>query len=96
MKAKKVVTDFRETGECGIDVAQAAKGWNERCSISQWHDEYTLVQKLRRNTRESYSLKVRISGQQARELIAAAELVNVKSPVFRNASSWVKEEQIAL
>lgn len=80
-----IVTEFNYTGICQISIPDAIKQWDKSCRISQWHDKYTLLSK---------ELKIQISKQAAHELIALLDLIQYKSDVFRNGSTWRKKEHM--
>ena len=73
------------TGHCEVDMPKAIKYFTDKCFISRWHDNYTLV---RTTHKRCLSLKVQIKKQDALELIKKLNLVEINSVAFRNASTF--------
>jgi hypothetical protein len=88
-----VVTDYQLTGECKISVENTIKLWDKHWCVSQWHEEYTLCHHNRNMDNFTRTdLKVRISKQQAHELIGRLNLIDERSPVFTNGRTWRQPE----
>ena len=84
MKLSDGVTDCPLTGECKIDIDKIVRCFG-RSIISRWHDTYRLV-----NRRAS--VKITISREDAFELIERLGLVEMKSAIFRNGSTFRRED----
>lgn len=89
---EKLITKFQQTGICEVDVNKVAKAWNNKFSISQYEEKYTLVKQHRKNSPSS--AKVQISKIQAEEIIKAAKLLPIYSGIFRNARTYRSESNI--
>lgn len=91
----KLITKFEITGECEIDVKKVVKAWNDRFVISQWHDEFTLCRHAKNaGNFTKTNLKVRISKQQAKELIVELDLFPNLSEFFKNGTTWRRKIDI--
>lgn len=88
---ENITIDFQDSGNCEIDVPKVVDQWNENCLISQWKDEYRLIEGI--PDTEDTNIKLTISKAQAHELIVELDLVNERSPIFNSGSSWRKKEQ---
>ena len=84
---KNIIIKFNETGSCEIDVDRAIKKWNHLWRISQWHEKYTLVKYVRKDSPIT-QFKVTILEFQAMQLIKELGLIQYKSDIFRNGSTW--------
>jgi hypothetical protein len=89
MRLNDCIIDCPLTGECKIDLPIALKTFDKRCSISKWHDEYTLVRSI---YKQCHSMKIKISENDALSLITELQLVEIKSLIFRNASTFILGE----
>lgn len=86
---KDYIVEFKHTGECPINVASVVKQWSYKCSIKQYHEEYTLMEESwRAGKRLGKWSKIRISKVQAHELIGQLNLLDERSHTFRNARMW--------
>lgn len=85
---KRVFTKLPDTGVCTIVVAEVVKQWNRYCTISEWCNEYTLIERDGRS-RERCKIKAQISKQQAHELIGQLDLVREQSPIFKSGATWI-------
>ena len=92
---KNIVTKFNDVGICEIDVKLVSKNWNNNCSISVWSTdgakEYTLVIYSKR---KKITTKVKISNEQANEIILKNNLVRIQSAIFRSGSTYVSHSMI--
>lgn len=89
--ADKLIKVFNETGICEVDVNEVCKQWSNDFAISQWRDEYTLCKfDPSADNFTKTSLKVKISKQQAKELIVELDLIPEQSPVFNSGKTWRK------
>lgn len=86
MKLSDAITDYKDTGICGIDVDKVCKCFR-LSTISRWHDQYRLV-----NLRAK--VKVTISKEDAEAIIQKLNLVDVKSGIFANASTFMTQARI--
>lgn len=84
------ITVFNSTGPCEVDVDHVAKAWDHRFVLSQWGDEYRLIQYLRKGS-EATKVKCTISAEQAKELIDKLQLVRTQE-MFASAGSWRKAD----
>lgn len=88
--AKSIIKGkFKIIGINTIDIELVKKMWNHNFWISKWNDEYRLIKQKAINT-QSTSMKLTISGQQAKQLIKDLELTEYPS-VFKSGSSFRKE-----
>lgn len=87
----EIIKEFNMTGACVIDVEALSKAWDHRFWLSQWKDEYRLVQYLRRGSGRT-KIKCDISPEQAQEIIQTLQLVRTQA-LFASASSWRKQGQ---
>ena len=94
MKKKEIIKAFKDTGPCVIDIDVLAKAWDHRFWLSQWGDDFRLIQYLRRGS-PTTKIKCTISNEQARDIIKTLKLV-VSSSVFKSGFSWRKEGQSEL
>lgn len=85
---KNYILEFKFTGECPINVAAVINQWNNRCSIKQYHEEYTLMEDAWRAGKRKHSSKIRISKTQAHELIGQLNLLDERSDLVRNGRIW--------
>lgn len=85
----KIVTRHQDTGECEVNVELIKKIWNDKFSISEWKDQYTLLIHKRG---EIYRLRCGISSVQAQEIIRACGLLQIRSHVFNYGSAYHKKE----
>jgi len=77
---------FNQTGICIIDVDKCVKHWKDNWFIAQWKDEYTFVSMNRKNGVKYF--KVKISIEQANELIKRKKLIYEPSGIFSSGSMW--------
>lgn len=89
---EEFIKTFRDTGNCEVDTDKIANDWNDRFSISQWHDEYRFIEQIKLFEEEAY--KVTISKEQALEIIDKAKLLPVKSSLFRHGITWRSKSNI--
>lgn len=86
---KDYIIEFKLTGECPINVDSVVKQWSYKCSIKQYHEEYTLMEESwRAGKRLGKWSKIRISKAQAHELIGKLNLIDEQSSTFRYARMW--------
>jgi len=71
---------------CSIDIEKAVECFNKRCSISRWNNEYRLCETNLDFT--EHILKVTISEEDAKKLIEKLSLIENKSDIFKNASTF--------
>lgn len=94
----KYIKTFSQTDFSEVNIPLIKKDWNERFSIAFWSNgkdcKYRLIIKSKR--KEKLLLKTQISDCQAIELIEVLDLVNVKSDIFKSASSFVSEDFVCL
>ena len=88
--SKYVIGDFNETGVNYIDIDLLKKEWSHLWSVSRWHSEYTIIKFLRKNS-SIRKFKTKISEEQAREIIEKFKLVELKSGIFKHASTYKRE-----
>jgi len=77
---------YQDTGACEVNVDKVSKEWNDKCSIYQWEDEFTLFKRGR--GKESVAFKAKISCEQAMQIIKKQNLLKVKDTTFRSASTY--------
>jgi hypothetical protein len=86
-----IVIEFKTTGPCIVDVKEVAKAWDYRFFISEYENDFQLIQFLRKGS-DIRKLKVTISPEQAQDIIQELQLVRDVdgSPVI---FAWRKEGQ---
>lgn len=84
------IKEDKTTGELKLIIDEVIKKWNKNTRIYQWHNQYRLVEFLRKNSRIT-KLKVNISKEQAKELIEKLNLKCIKDSLFNNAYIWRKD-----
>lgn len=86
-----IVIEFKNTGPCLVDIKEVAKAWDYRFLISEYENDFQLIQYLRKGS-DIRKLRVTISPEQAQEIIKELQLVKSTdmSPVV---FSWRKESQ---
>ena len=89
---EELIKTFNETGNCEVDTDKVANAWNDKFSISQWHDEYRLIEYIELFKEEAY--KITISKEQAMEIIEKVKLLPIQSSFFRNGKTWRSESNI--
>lgn len=82
----ELVTKFSDTGICEVDIEKVKEAWDNKFHISQWHDQYRLLQQK--------GCKLTISEAQALQIIESIKLLPIKSSFFRNAITWRSESNI--
>ena len=70
-----------DTGPCDIDVDAIIEVFDTSVAVSQWRDEYRLV--------EVDGIKVTIKKEDALRLISECGLTAVPSPIFNSGTTWV-------
>lgn len=83
-----IITDYHETGECGVDIKLLAKKWNHLFWISQYGEEYRLIKHKRKDSPLT-EIKCTISKQTALKIIELLELKAYPNEVFRLATVWI-------
>lgn len=86
-----IVVEFKNTGPCLVDVKEVAKAWDYRFLLSEYENDFQLIQYLRKGS-DIRKLRVTISPEQAQEIIKELELVkstNMSPVIF----AWRKKEQ---
>lgn len=84
MKLEDAIMTMPQTGNCQIDIEKVIQCFDKNCLISRWHDEYRL--------HAESTLKVMISKENALQLIDKLSLHEIKSEVFKNASTFRLED----
>ena len=84
MKLSDGILECPKTGTCKLDVEKIIKCWGKTTFLSRWHEDFRL-----HNAR---GIKVTISQSDALTLIQRLKLVEIKSPIFTNGSTYRKEE----
>ncbi len=89
-----IVTDFKSTGNCKVDVDLVCDKWNHTWFLSQWvnadENEFTLCKQLRLGA-NAYRIKVTISVEQAESIIKKLNLDREDS-MFRSGKTWRNSE----
>lgn len=88
---QEIIKVFNATGNCIIDVDALEKSWDHRFLLTQWGEEYRLVQYLRKGS-SSTKIKCDISQEQANDIIKKLKLVSTQT-TFTSGKSWRKEGQ---
>ena len=86
---QEIIKEFNMTGACVIDIDALETAWDHRFWLSQWKDEYRLIQYLRRGSGKT-KIKCGISQEQAQEIIERLKLVSTQS-LFASGASWRKD-----
>ena len=76
----KLIT-MPDVGPCDIDVDAIIELFDTNVAVSQWKDEYRLV--------EVDGVKVTIRKEDAIKLIHACGLTVVPSPIFNSSTTWI-------
>ena len=85
---RSVLITCPDTGPCEIDVQAVVDRWDDTWFLSQWKmHEFRLVHGDA-PVSDIIRLKVTISEEQAKELIAELNLKSERSPVFASAATW--------
>lgn len=74
-----------------MDIKGLKKRWNHLYSISQWGDKYTLYKQKRKNSM-SLAIKIILTPNQAREIIAELNLIQIRSTTYKVGSTWRTNE----
>ena len=85
MTLNKCLIKFNEIGQCEIDKKKALNYFTDKCFITKWHQEYTLI---RVKYKKIIALKIRIKNQDALYLIEMLNLHEYKSDIFNHASTF--------
>jgi hypothetical protein len=86
---KKFITHFVETGPCTVNVNKVVKAWDNKFSISRYHDKYTLVR-----GKGERCAKITITSEQAKEIISKAKLLPIQDSFFRHGVTFRSKENI--
>jgi hypothetical protein len=86
-----IVTDYKLTGDCKVDVDLVCKVWNHTWGIYQWGEQYRLIKMLRLGSGCS-RIKVQISTEQATEIIKRLDL-DAESGGFASATTWRQSKE---
>ncbi len=89
---KELIRKYDESGICEVDTDKVAAAWNDRFSISQFHEKYRLVEQIELFKEDAH--KVAISQEQALEIIAKVNLLPIYSSLFRHGTTWRSESNI--
>lgn len=82
---KSLIKTFQETGSCELDIKKVIKKWKDNFAISQYHKEFTFIVFLKNGNTK---LKVKITEEQANELITELNLGKIKSTTFKHANTF--------
>lgn len=91
---KDFITKFKDTGPCEVDVQKIAEAWNDKMSISQWKDDFTFIEVVEL-FKEETDTKVKITKEQALEIISKAKLLPIQSDIFKSGVTWRSETNIS-
>lgn len=83
----ELITKFKDTGICKVDIDLVCKKWNHLFFITQWEDEFRLIKQKRKDSPIT-ALKITVSELQARQIIERLNLKQTKSMTFRSGSTW--------
>ena len=84
---KRVIVEFKETGECSIDVNKAIKYWNLLCRLYSSHDTSYILAEL--TPKGVCKFKVKISKEQAEELISSLKLKCIPNELFKSGKTYL-------
>lgn len=87
---KSLITKFEQTGICEVSTQKVVQAWNDKFSISKYHDRFTLVKQGKGDN----CAKVQISTEQANEIITTLNLLPIQSSTFRNAKTYRSTKNI--
>ena len=90
MPENKFIARFETTGVCELNISEVIK--DGRTRISSYGDSVTAYRKCKGNTK--YNFKCKVSEAQANEVIQGLNLVAVKSPVFKRATTYYSLAEI--
>jgi hypothetical protein len=97
MQKSIIVDTFQYTDVNKVDVDLVAKRWNDNCFItksrSEGWDKYTLVL-MTKHDPPRRTHKIDIAHEQVDQIVALMKLKEVKSTVFRNASTFYPSNHI--
>lgn len=79
---KRFLVEYNVTGICVVDTKKLIKSWRAPWTISQYGDEYRII---------DHNSKVTISKEQAEEIIRGIPLFGVKSTLFNRGITWITE-----
>jgi hypothetical protein len=80
-----LISEYNETGVCIIDVNNVCNKWSDKFAILQFQDDYTFVIF---GAKGIYKIKVKISQEQAKEIISCMQLLTVKDSFFASAKTY--------
>ncbi len=89
---EEFVKTFKDTGPCEVDVQKVVDSWNDKMSISQWQNDYRLIQLVELFKEEAF--KLTITKDQALEIISKARLLPIQSDIFKSGITWRSESMI--
>jgi len=82
----KDCVSYKEFGVCEVDVEKARKQWTILCRITKFKEGYTLCELTPKG---KVKLNIAISEKDAKDLIFYMCLKEIKSDIFKNASSFI-------
>lgn len=77
---------FKEFGVCEVDIKRARKQWTLLCRITKFKEGYTICELTPKG---KVKTNIAISEKDAKDLIFYLGLKEIKSDIFRNASSFI-------
>lgn len=75
------IKEFQTTGVCTIHLNKVIKDWNDTFYLSQWKDEFWLL---------NPTTKAKISYEDANYLIIQLNLYSTQSPFYNSGKTWYK------
>lgn len=92
----KYIKEFNKTGNCIANVPLICKHWNNSFFISTYKTEngtdYTFY--IRGKRKESTLCRIRLSEEQALEIVSKLSLVYVGSTLFRSGGAYYGKEYL--
>ena len=86
MKLSDGIIDCPLSGICQINLDKIIKCFGKETTIVRWHQEYRLINKFAK-------VKIKISIVNAKTLIEKLNLIEVKSAIFGNASTFMLKKR---
>ena len=83
---EELITQFEQTGPCVVDIDKVATAWNDHFSISQYDENYRLIQQIELFKEPAY--KITISKSQAFEIIEKVKLLPIRCTFLALATTW--------
>jgi len=89
MNAKDFITKLNKTGKCEVNTDAIIAGWNNRCVLLRWEDDYRIMESIWRNgkTNGDVKFKIGITKEDAIKIIESLKL-NEQQSFLRSGKSY--------